>query len=129
MRDELLFKEECYAIQGAIFEVNRQLGTGFLESVYQESLERELAARDIPIQSQPELSLSYKGHVLQQTFRADLLCYGRVLVKIKAVKGLTGEHRAQVMNYLRASGLHLGLLVNFGSFPKATIERIAFCKG
>jgi GxxExxY protein len=101
MRDELLFKQECYGIQGAIFEVNRHLGVGFLESVYQECLERELAAREIPFRSQPELSLSYKGQVLQQTFKADLVCYGHVLVEIKAVKSLTGEHRAQVMNYLR----------------------------
>ena len=88
MRDELLFKEECYAIQGAIFEVNRQLGAGFLESVYQECLERELAARDIPFQSQPELSLSYKGQVLQQTFKADLVCHGRAYCVLQRVTTL-----------------------------------------
>jgi GxxExxY protein len=129
MRDELLFRDECYAIQGAIFEVNRELGVGFLESVYQECLEKELAARNIPYQSQPEMILSYKGEVLKQTFKADLICYGRVLVEIKAVNRLAGEHRAQVMNYLKASGLRLGLLVNFGSFPKAVVERVVFGNG
>jgi GxxExxY protein len=126
MENEILFKDECYAIQGAVFEVNRQLGVGFLESVYQECLEKELAARSIPFQSQPELSLSYRGQILQQTFKPDLICCGRVLVEIKAVTSLAGEHRAQVMNYLKASGLRLGLLVNFGSFPKATVERVIF---
>ncbi len=126
MKDELLFKEECYALQGAIFDVHRELGNGFLESVYQECLERELRARGIPFQSQPVLSVSYKGEVLNQTFKADLVCHGRILVEIKAVRAVTGEHRAQVLNYLKASGLRLGLLVNFGSFPKATVERIVF---
>jgi GxxExxY protein len=124
MKSELLFRDKCYAIQGAIFEVYKELGVGFLESVYQECLEKELLARKIPFQAQPVLSLSYKGQVLQQTFKADLVCHGQILLEIKAVKGLTGEHRAQVMNYLRASGLHLGLLVNFGLFPKAGVERI-----
>ncbi len=128
MKDSLLFKDECYAIQGAIFEVHNHLGIGFLESVYQECLEKELAARNVPFQSQSQLSLSYKGHVLSQTFRADLICHDHILVEVKAVKSLSGEHHAQVINYLRAGGLRLGLLVNFGSFPKVTIERIAFSK-
>jgi GxxExxY protein len=128
MGDSLLFKDECYAIQGAIFEVHNHLGIGFLESVYQECLEKELAARNIPFQSQSQLRLSYKGQVLSQTFKADLICHDHILVEVKAVKCLAGEHRAQVINYLRASGLRLGLLVNFGSFPKVTIERIAFSK-
>jgi len=126
MTTELLFKDECYAIQGAVFEVSKELGIGFLESVYQECLERELVARRIPFESQRPLRLAYKGQVLEQTFKADLVCYDRILLEIKAVKNLTGEHRAQVMNYLRATGLRLGLLVNFGSFPKAIVERIVF---
>jgi GxxExxY protein len=124
MANDLLFRDECYAIQGAVFEVHRELGAGFTESVYQECLEKELLARSIPFQSQPILSLSYKGQVLQQTFKADLICYGCVLVEIKAARSLTPEHRAQVINYLKASGLQLGLLVNFGAFPKTEVERI-----
>ena len=124
MREGLLFKDACYAIQGAVFEVYRELGVGFLESVYQECLEKELLARHVPFQAQPLLRLSYKGRVLEQTYKADLVCYDRILLEIKAVKSLTGEHHAQVMNYLKGTGLRLGLLVNFGSFPKATVERI-----
>ncbi len=124
MEKELLFKDECYAIQGAIFEVYKELGVGFLESVYQECLEKELLVRDIPFEAQRLLRLSYKGQVLEQTYKADLVCYDRILLEIKAVKSLAGEHRAQVMNYLKGTGLRLGLLVNFGSFPKATVERI-----
>ncbi|MBP8304431.1 MAG: GxxExxY protein [Phycisphaerae bacterium] len=126
MTDELLFKDECYAIQGAVFDVYKELGAGFLESVYQECLEKELLARQIPYESQRPLRLTYKGQVLEQTYKADLVCYGRVLVEIKAVRSLTGEHRAQVMNYLKGTGLRLGLLVNFGAFPKATVERMIF---
>ena len=124
MEKELLYKDECYAIQGAIFDVYKELGVGFLESVYQECLEKELLARNIPFQAQRLLRLFYKGQVLAQTYKADLVCYDRILLEIKAVKSLTGEHRAQVMNYLKGTGLRLGLLVSFGSFPKATVERI-----
>jgi GxxExxY protein len=124
MEDGILFKDECYAIQGAIFEVYKELGIGFLESVYQECSEKELLARDIPFEAQRLLRLRYKGQILEQTYKADLVCYDRILLEIKAVKGLTGEHRAQVMNYLKGTGLRLGLLVNFGSFPKAAVERI-----
>ncbi|MBP8304257.1 MAG: GxxExxY protein [Phycisphaerae bacterium] len=126
MADELLFKDECYAIQGAVFDVYKELGVGFLESVYQECLEKELLARHIPFESQRLLRLMYKGQVLEQTYKADLVCYDRILVEIKAVKSLTGEHRAQVMNYLKGTGLRLGLLANFGSFPRATVERVIF---
>ena len=124
MADELLFRNECYAIQGAIFEVHNEIGAGFLESVYQECLEKELLARNIPFEAQRVLTLSYKGQVLQQTFKADLICGDCTLLEIKAVRCLTDEHRAQIMNYLKATGLRLGLLVNFASFPKATVERI-----
>ena len=124
MTQELLYKDECYTIQGAIFEVYKELGAGFLEAVYQECLERELRTRKIPFQAQMQLKLLYKGEELEQTYKADLVCYGQILIEIKAVKTLANEHRAQVLNYLKASGLRLGLLVNFGSYPKTEIERL-----
>lgn len=121
---EILFKEEVYAIQGAVFEVYREMGCGFLEAVYQECLEKELAARDIPFETKKQLSLEYKGEVLQQVYRPDFICYGNIIVELKALKDISDEHRAQVFNYLKATGLRLGLLVNFGHYPKATVERI-----
>ena len=120
----IVFKDESYAIQGAIFEVYREMGCGFLESVYQECLEKELKARGIPFETQKELRLHYKGEPLQQAFKPDLICYGKIIVELKAVRELAPEHTAQVLNYLKATGMTLGLLVNFGSRPKVTIERL-----
>jgi GxxExxY protein len=120
----LIFKEECYRIQGAIFEVYREMGSGFLEAVYQECLEREFRRAGIPFRSQPELTLNYKGERLTQVYKPDFICYEQIIVELKAVKEVTGEHRAQVHNYLKATGLRLGLLVNFGHYPKSTVERI-----
>lgn len=122
--DKLLYKEECYAIQGAVFEVYREMGSGFLEAVYHECLEKELIIRGIPYESQKELDLRYKGDLLNQKYRPDLICFGAIIVELKAVKEIGNEHRAQVLNYLKASNLRLALLVNFGHYPKATIERI-----
>ncbi len=121
---KILFKEEVYKIQGAIFEVYREMGSGFLEAVYQECLAKELHAGKIPFVSQMELTLAYKGETLVQTYRPDFVCYDQIIVELKAVKEITDEHRAQVFNYLRASGFRLALLVNFGHYPKATVERI-----
>jgi GxxExxY protein len=120
---KILFKDESYAIQGAIFEVYREMGCGFLESVYQECLEKELSVRGIPFETQKELRLHYKGEPLRQSFKPDLICYGKIIVELKAVRELAPEHAAQVLNYLKATGMTLGLLVNFGSRPKVTIER------
>lgn len=119
----LLFEEETFAIRGAVFEVYRELGCGFLEAVYQECLEKELSAKGIPFRSQPELTLNYKGQRLQQTYKPDLICYDRIILELKAVKDISPEHKAQVINYLKATNLKLGLLINFGSHPKAQIER------
>jgi len=123
--EKILFKEECYDIQGAIFEVYREMGCGFLESVYQECLEKELSKRGIPFVAQQELQLTYKGEPLQQTYRPDLICYGQIIVELKALKDIAPEHKAQVINYLKATGIKLGLLVNFGTYPKASITRLA----
>ena len=120
----LLFEEETYAIRGAIFEVYRELGCGFLEAVYQECLEKELITRNIPFVAQPQLNLSYKGVELNQAYRPDLICYGSVIVELKALSELVGEHRAQLLNYLKATSLKVGLLVTFGSYPKAVVERL-----
>jgi GxxExxY protein len=121
---KIVFQDESYAIQGAIFEVYREMGCGFLESVYQECLEKELSARGIPFEAQKDLQLHYKGEPLRQTFKPDLVCYGKIVIELKAVRELAPEHTAQVLNYLKATGMPLGLLVNFGSRPKVTIERL-----
>jgi len=123
-RGKILFREECYAIQGAIFEVYREMGCGFLEAVYQECMEKELQSRGVPFVAQQEPRLSYKGSVLDQTYKPDLVCYDSIIVELKALKELAPQHEAQVLNYLKATDMKLALLVNFGSFPKATIRRL-----
>jgi GxxExxY protein len=121
----ILFKDESYAIQGAIFEVYRQMGCGFLESVYQECLEIEFRERSIPYVSQQDLQLFYKGRMLKQRYIPDFICYDQIIVELKAVKQVAPEHKAQVLNYLKASKMKLGILVNFGDYPKATVTRLA----
>lgn len=120
----ILFGEECYAIQGAVFEVYREMGCGFLESVYQECLEREFRRQYVPFVAQQLLELFYKGDRLGQAFKPDFVCYDKIIVELKAVKAIGREHKAQVFNYLKASGFRLGLLINFGHYPKATVKRI-----
>ena len=119
-----LFEQESYAIRGAIFEVYKEKGCGFLEDVYQECLEMELADQRVPFIAQVPLSLTYKGRPLSKKYKPDFLCYGEVILEIKAVKELEDVHRAQVLNYLKATNKKLGLLVNFKSHPQVTIERI-----
>lgn len=121
---DLKYEEESYRIRGAIFEVYREMGCGFLEAVYQECLEKELGKQGIPFAAQRELVLHYKGERLVQMYKPDFICFERIIVELKAVKELAGEHRAQVHNYLKATGLELGLLVNFGHYPKVEVERI-----
>jgi len=121
---KLFFEEETYAIRGAVFEVYREMGCGFLEAVYQECMEKELARRGIRFAAQQDLQLSYKGEQLKQTYKPDLVFFDSIIVELKALSGTTGEHKAQVLNYLKATGMRLGLLVNFGCHPKATVERI-----
>ena len=123
--EKLLFPEESYAIQGAIFDVYHEMGCGFLEAVYQECLEKEFRWRQLPFEEQKDLVLSYKGEQLTQTYKPDFICYSKIIVELKAVKEIAPEHKAQMLNYLKATGLELGLLVNFGAYPKAEIVRIA----
>lgn len=124
--DGILFKDESYAIQGAVFEVYKELGPGFLEAVYQECLQHELHSRNVPFVAQQELAIHYKGRKINHVYKPDLICFGKIIVEIKAVSELRPEHQAQTLNYLKATSTHLGLLVNFGSHPKATIKRLAF---
>jgi GxxExxY protein len=122
--EHLLEGDAVFRIQGAIFEVNRTLGVGFLEAVYQEALAIEFAEQQIPFIAKPALHLSYKGVPMKQTYSPDFICFGGVIVELKALSSLLGEHRAQVLNYLKATGLRVGLLVNFGCAPKARVERL-----
>jgi len=122
--ERLIHADEVFRIQGAVFEVNRVMGTGFLEAVYQESLALEFAARDIPFVAQPTLTLEYKGTRLRHVYVPDFICFDCVLVELKALGDLASEHRAQVLNYLKAASLRVGLLVNFGCAPKARVERL-----
>ena len=120
----LLYKNEVFSIQGAIFDVYREMGCGFLEAVYQECLEKEFQAREIPFASQQILSLKYKRKRIKQTYHPDFICYDKIIIELKAVKELAKIHEAQLHNYLKASGLRLGLLVNFGHYPKTQIKRV-----
>ena len=121
---EFIHGKETHALLRACFEVYKDKGCGFLESVFQECLELELGDRNISFKAQPQLRLEYKGRVLKQTYQPDFLCYDKVVLEIKAVNKLADEHRAQVHNYLKATGLRVGLLVNFGHFPLVEHERI-----
>jgi GxxExxY protein len=122
---EIIYKKESYAIMGACFEVYNEKGCGFLEPVYQECLGIEFEHQRIPAIPKPSLTLSYRGRPLIQTYGPDYVCYQRIIVELKAVSALADEHRAQLLNYLHATGFELGLLVNFGHYPKLEYERIA----
>ena len=114
MPTEILYKEESYAIIGAAMEVHNQLGNGFLESVYQEALEIEMNEREIPYKAQSPIEIYYKLKTLDKKFFADFFCYEDIIVEIKAVSQLLPKHEAQLINYLKATNVQLGLLINFG---------------
>ncbi len=120
---ELILKDEVFAIIGAAIEVHRELGPGFLEAVYQEALEIELASHDIPFESRKTLTITYKGRPLKKEYEADLVCYGQIIVELKALDRLSGKEEAQILNYLKATGLRVGLLINFGSHGRLEWKR------
>ena len=123
MNDMLAFKDETFAIRGAVFAVYKTLGPGFLEEVYQNAIEAELEHRGIPFEAKRELHVMYRGRDCG-LYIPDLVCFGKIIVEIKAVEELNGRHEAQVINYLRATNHPVGLLVNFGAFPKVDIRRL-----
>ena len=123
---DLIYRDECFKIVGASFEVYNGMGCGFLEPIYQECLEIELASQAIPFMAQPQIHLTYRSRKLTQVYKPDFVCYDKIIVEIKAVESLVDKHRAQVINYLNSTGFQLGLLINFGSFPKLEWERLVF---
>ena len=110
--DKIIYPDESYAIIGACFNVYKDKGAGFLEPVYQECLDIEFDYQHIPHISQKELLLTYRGKQLNKTYKPDFICFEKIIVEINAVTNIANEHRAQVINYLHASGMQLGLLVN-----------------
>jgi GxxExxY protein len=120
---DVIYAEESYKIIGACFNVYRDKGVGFLEAVYRECLEIEFEYQGIPYIAEKELPLEYRGKRLKKTFKPDFICYEKIIVEVKAISKLVGEHRAQILNYLHASKMALGHLVNFGHYPKLEHER------
>ena len=114
MATELLLKDEVYLIVGAAMAVQNELKHGFAESVYQEAMEIELGLRRIPFERQKPLQIVYRGIPLKREFVVDLICFGQIIVELKAQRRIEGYEEAQVINYLRATGLRVGLLINFG---------------
>jgi GxxExxY protein len=125
---DLIYQAESYKIIGACFEVYKQNGCGFTEPVYQECLKIEFELQNVPFVFEPEIYLEYKGRRIDKHFKPNFVCYDKIIVELKAVAKLIDEFRAQTLNYLNATGFELGLLVNFGHYPKLEYERIANTK-
>jgi GxxExxY protein len=121
---QILYKDEVYALVGAAMDVYNELGSGFLEAVYQEALEIEMKLHGIPFKSQQELYIFYKGRKLKKTYTPDLLCYDKIVVDLKAIEHLTPVEYAKMKNYLKGTKFELGLLLNFGNAPQLETKRI-----
>lgn len=115
MKEEfMLYEDETYKIIGAAMEVHKELGAGFLEGVYQEALEKEFNLQNIPYKRETPIPVYYKSELLSKHYIADFICYNKIIVELKALSALTTEHQAQIINYLTATRLELGLIINFG---------------
>lgn len=115
LNETYLFEEDIYQIIGACMAVHRELGSGFLEAVYQEALSIEFEASNVPFVKEQRLQVTYKDRVLNKFYYADFVCFGKIIVELKAIEVLLKEHKGQVLNYLKATGYKLGLLINFGA--------------
>ena len=120
---QLILKDEVFAIIGAAIEVHRELGPGFLEAVYQEAMETELRARQIPFEAQKPIRVRYKERLLTNQYFADLVCFEQIIIELKALNRLSGNEEAQILNYLKATRFRLGLLINFGSHGRLEWKR------
>ena len=123
---ELIYKEEVFAIVGAAMEVHTVLGSGYLEAVYQEALEIESRSRKLPFESQKVLQIRYKEHTLKKEYIADLIYFDKIVVELKAMERLSGREESQLLNYLKATGMKIGVLINFGSHLKLEWKRLVF---
>ena len=112
--NEIIFKNESYNVIGACMAVHRELGCGFLEAIYQEALAYEFQLRNIPYVREKQLNVFYKGHFLDKKYQADFICYDSIIIELKAIQALTSLHDSQLINYLKATKMQLGILVNFG---------------
>jgi GxxExxY protein len=121
---DILYKEESFAIIGACFNVYNDKGCGFLEPIYQECLGIEFVFQNIPAEPQKKLELFYREQKLEQFYQPDFICFGKIIVELKAVEKIADAHRAQVLNYLSATGYRLGMIINFGHYPDLEYERI-----
>ena len=128
MKRNLIYPEESYKIMGDCFEVYKRMGCGFLENVYQECLEIEFGVRKIPFQTQQKIKLFYREQILTPIYKPDFICYDKIIVEIKAVSKIANEHKAQIINYLHATTFKLGILINFGHYPKVESERFVLEK-
>ena len=120
---ELILKDEVFAIIGTAIEVHRILGSGFLEAIYQEAMEIESISRVLPFVTQKTLRIDYKGCLLKKEYIADFVYYNQIIVELKALDKLTGREESQILNYLKATKMKVGLLINFGSSPKLEWKR------
>ena len=126
LNKELYLKEEVYAVIGAAIEVHKELGCGFLEPVYQEAMCIELTERKILYKPECNLAIEYKGRILHKTYCADFICYEQMVVEIKALDKLYPRDEAQMLNYLKATRLKVGVLINFGAHGKLAWKRLVF---
>ena len=111
------YSQELYAIIGAAMEVQNEMGEGFLELVYHDALNVELELRGIPYETEKPIAITYKGQPLERSYEADLVCFDTIVVELKSVEQLKAEHTAQLLNYLKATGMPMGILINFGEKP------------
>ena len=123
---ELILKDEVYAVVGTAIEVHKVLDPGFLKPVYQEAMEIESTTRQLPFKSQPVIQIHYKEHTLKKEYIPDFIFYDQGIVKIKALEGLGGREEAQILNYLKATGYKVGILIDFGSHPKLEWKRFVY---
>ena len=125
MKSDIQYADEIYQIQGAIFAVYKEMGNAWHEEVYQQCLERELSSRGIPFDSKKELRIYYRGEPIEKIYIPDIVCYDKIILELKTVDHLTNEHKAQLLNYLRITGMTIGLLINFRAYPTVEILRMA----